>query len=78
MYCPPSVATLDQFSLEHKNWVREGPNQPLLTGAGTGPGQLGGDVLKSERAWDVVAPSPADGRPCDLQSSADPVVLGRE
>lgn len=72
MHCPPSVATLDQFSPERQNWVRECPNQPLLTGAGTGPGQLG-DVLKSERAWDAVVPSPGD-----LQSSADLAAPGRE
>ncbi|KAK5815121.1 hypothetical protein F5H01DRAFT_380233 [Linnemannia elongata] len=74
VHCPPSVATLDQFSPERQNWVRECPNQPLLTGAGPGPGQLGGDVLKSERAWDVVVPSPGDGR----QSSADLVAPGRD
>ncbi|KAG0071522.1 hypothetical protein BGZ89_010354 [Linnemannia elongata] len=74
VHCPPSVATLDQFSPERQNWVRECPNQPLLTGAGPGPGQLGGNVLKSERAWDVVVPSPGDGR----QSSADLVAPGRD
>ncbi|KAG9066114.1 hypothetical protein KI688_001333 [Linnemannia hyalina] len=78
VHCPPSVATLDQFSPERQNWVRECPNQPLLTGAGIGLGQLGGDVLKSERAWDVVATSPGDGRPCDLQSSAGLVASGRD
>ncbi|KAF9155562.1 hypothetical protein BG015_009435 [Linnemannia schmuckeri] len=76
VHCPPSVAILDQFSPERQNWVRECPNQSLLIGIGNA--LLGRDVLKSERAWDVVAPTPGDGCPYDLQSSADLVAPGRD
>jgi hypothetical protein len=75
VHCPPSVATLDQFSPERQNWVRECPNQSLLTAAGN---TSLGDVLKSERAWDVLTPTSADGRHYDIQSSADLVAPGRE
>ncbi|KAF8941959.1 hypothetical protein BGZ47_007030 [Haplosporangium gracile] len=74
VHCPPSVAIFDQFSPERQNWVRGCLNQSLLTG--TGNALLRGDVLESECAWDMVAPSLGDGRSYDLQSSADIVAPG--
>ncbi|KAF9126581.1 hypothetical protein BGW39_006502 [Mortierella sp. 14UC] len=73
-HCPPSVATLDQFSPERQNWVRECPNQSLLTGGPTAAGVImgngvGADVFKSGRAWDM-------GN--HHQSSAELVVPGRD
>ncbi|KAF9935022.1 hypothetical protein FBU30_008515 [Linnemannia zychae] len=77
VHCPPSVATLDQFSPERQNWVRECPNQSLLIGAGAGV--MGADILKSERAWDVMGTgihNDSSGR--SYESSADLTIPSRD
>ncbi|KAF9185184.1 hypothetical protein BGZ51_002905 [Haplosporangium sp. Z 767] len=52
VHCPPSVASLDQFSPERHAWVRSCLAQHQLHSLQPSLSQLT-NVLKSERAWDT-------------------------
>ncbi|KAK3808373.1 MAG: hypothetical protein J3Q66DRAFT_391922 [Benniella sp.] len=57
VHCPLSVTSLDQFSPERHAWVKECLNQNS-SGLNTTMSSHLGDVLKSEKAWDIVEGGP--------------------
>jgi len=64
IHCPPSVASLDQFSKERHAWVLQCLNHGTATAKGAGHGAtatgsnavagVNTDILKTRTAWDTV------------------------
>ncbi|GJJ77785.1 hypothetical protein EMPS_10144 [Entomortierella parvispora] len=60
IHCPPSVASLDQFSKERHAWVLQCLSHGTAAAKGTGHGATSAgssantDILKTQTAWDTV------------------------